>query len=56
MNEKRLAVVKHAWQILDDANIKRVAFSKLEQKYQAIAHPRVRTREKKAETIQNEFE
>ena len=56
MNEQRLAVVKHAWQFLDDANQRRVSYSKLASLYNLQGHPRVRTREKKAETVQKEFE
>jgi hypothetical protein len=51
-----LAVVKHAWQFLDDGCIKRVPFDKLLKLYNCQVHPRVRTREKKVETIFSEFE
>jgi len=47
MNEKRLAVVKHAWQFLDKQGAKRVQLAQLLKLYQAQAHPRVLTREKK---------
>jgi len=56
MNEKRLAVVKHAWQFLDSTGAKRVSFGQLNKAYNAAEHPRVRTREKKAETVAAEFE
>ena len=39
MNEKRLAVVKHAWQALDDAGAGRVSAEDLKIKY----YPAVRT-------------
>ena len=55
MNEKRLAVVKHAWQSLDENLEKRVSWGKLQTAYQVEAHPRVRTREKKSETVRAEF-
>ena len=56
MNEKRLAVVKHAWQFLDESGAKQVQYSKLASLYNLQGHPRVRTREKKPETVQAEFE
>jgi hypothetical protein len=49
MNEKRLAVVKYAWQSLDEAGQGKLAWSKLQTVYQVEAHPRVRTREKRSE-------
>jgi Ca2+-binding EF-hand superfamily protein len=55
MNEKRLAVVKHAWQSLDEAGAGRISWGKLQTAYQVEAHPRVRTREKKSETVRAEF-
>ncbi len=56
MNEKRLAVVKHAWNFLDPAGVKSIAFPAILDKFNASAHPRVRTREKKVESVYNEFE
>jgi Ca2+-binding EF-hand superfamily protein len=56
MNEKRLAVVKHAWQFLDDSASGRVPLRKLLELYNSNAHPRVRTREKKPESVAAEFE
>lgn len=56
MNEKRLAVVKHAWSFLDKQGARRVQLGQLLQSYQSQAHPRVLTREKKQETIYNDFE
>jgi len=55
MNEKRMAVVKHAFQVLDQTGNKKLDFQKLCQRYNAEAHPRVRTREKRAETVMNDF-
>lgn len=55
MNEKRLAVVKHAWQSLDENLEKRVSWGKIQTAYQVEAHPRVRTREKKSEQVRLEF-
>lgn len=55
MNEKRLAVVKHAWQSLDENNEKRISWGKLQTAYQVKNHPRVLTREKKADTVRAEF-
>jgi Ca2+-binding EF-hand superfamily protein len=55
MNEKRLAVVKHAWQTLDESATGRISWGKLQTAYQVEAHPRVRTREKKSETVRAEF-
>lgn len=55
MNEKRLAVVKHAWQTLDESAAGKISWGKLQTAYQVEAHPRVRTREKKSETVRAEF-
>jgi len=55
MNERRLAVVKHAFQFLDEAGAKRLSLDKLSKVYNAQVHPRVRTREKKPENVYNEF-
>ena len=56
MNEKRLAVVKHAWSQLDKSQTGRVPLRQLCQSYNAQSHPRVLTREKKQETVYNDFE
>lgn len=56
MNEKRIAVVKHAWNFLDDQGAKRVSLDKLLKLYNSDAHPRVRTREKRSETVYNDFQ
>jgi calcyphosin len=55
MNEKRLAVVKHAWQSLDESGSGKIAWGKLQTAYRAEDHPRVKTREKKSETARAEF-
>ena len=55
MNEKRLAVVKHAWQSLDEKNEKRLSWGKLQTAYKVEEHPRVKTREKKSEQVRAEF-
>ena len=55
MNEKRLAVVKHAWQSLDKAGAKKVSFEDLQSIYQVEQHPRVRTREKTTDQVRAEF-
>jgi hypothetical protein len=56
MNEKRMAVVKHAWNFLDPMEVKSLPFPAILDKYNASAHPRVRTREKRLESVLNEFE
>lgn len=55
MNEKRLAVVKHAWQSLNEASGDSISWGKLQTAYQVEQHPRVRTREKKSEQVRAEF-
>jgi calcyphosin len=55
MNAKRMAVVKHAFLNLDEQSQKRVSFEKLRSSYKASQHPRVKTREKTAETVMNDF-
>ena len=54
MVDKRLAVVKYAWQVVSGKSGS-VPFEVLQSKYNADAHPRVRTREKKVETIRADF-
>ena len=56
MNEKRLAVVKHAFQFLDTNGTGRLSLDRLCQIYNAQVHPRVRTREKKPESVFDEFQ
>lgn len=51
-----MAVVKHAWSFLDQSGSKSINFGEMLSKYNASAHPRVRTREKKVESVINEFE
>ena len=55
MNEKRLAVVKHAWNTLDKGGAGRLSFDQLSKQYLSQGHPRVRTREKKPDTVYNDF-
>lgn len=55
MNEKRLAVVKHAWQSLDESGTGKIPWGKIQTAYKADEHPRVKTREKKVETVRAEF-
>ena len=55
MNEKRLAVVKHAWQSLDESGSGRISWGKLQTAYKADEHPRAKTREKKSEAVRAEF-
>jgi hypothetical protein len=55
MNERRLAVVKYAFQFLDTEGQKKVKLDKLAQQYNAANHPRVRTREKRAEVVKQDF-
>ena len=51
MNEKRIAVVKHAFQFLDQDGTGQLSLDKLSTMFNANAHPRVRTRDKKPETV-----
>ena len=46
--------MKRAWQHLS-GGADEVAFEELVAKYNAPAHPRVTSREKKAETVMNDF-
>lgn len=55
-NEKRISVVKYAWQMLDSEGSGSVSVKDLTSRFIASAHPRVKLREKKEETIQSEFE
>ena len=54
MVDKRLAVVKHAWQVIS-RGAPGVDFMLLQQNFNANVHPRVRTREKKSETVRIDF-
>jgi hypothetical protein len=47
MNEKRLAVVKHAWTSLEESRTGKISWGKLHTAYRADKHLRVKTREKK---------
>jgi Ca2+-binding EF-hand superfamily protein len=55
MNEQRLSVVKHAFKFLDNEGKGCLEYDRLLEAYNAKDHPRVRTREKKTETIRQEF-
>ena len=48
-------MIKHAFQFLDEKKQRRVSFDFLQQAYKASEHPRVKTREKKVETIRGDF-
>lgn len=55
-NEKRMSVVKYAWQMLDSGNAGSLDLQFLVSSYQAANHPRVKLREKKEENVLAEFE
>ena len=54
MTENRLRMVQHAWNKIG-GGADSVSFETLVAKYNAPAHPRVTSREKKAETVMNDF-
>lgn len=54
MSSERLAMVKHAWSKLAGGATE-CDFEAVVAKYNAPAHPRVTSREKKAETVFNDF-
>ena len=54
MSNERLSVVKSAWQSLAKGQ-GCIPFEVLVGKYNAPAHPRVTSREKKAETVMSDF-
>jgi Ca2+-binding EF-hand superfamily protein len=54
MSDSRIAVIKQAWQQVASGKSS-VAFEELVTRYNAPAHPRVVSREKKAETVFNDF-
>ena len=56
MSEVRTNIVKQAFQLLDEAGKGYLPVEFLMKKYNAAAHPRVRTREKTAEDILKDFE
>jgi len=56
MKEQRIAVVKHAFQMLDVQQKGFVSLSELRTKFVASEHPRVKSRQKTLEQVQREFE
>lgn len=54
-SEKRISVVKYAFQMLDTEGTGRLSLTDLISRYNAAAHPRVKLREKKTEAIAEEF-
>jgi Ca2+-binding EF-hand superfamily protein len=54
MTDGRIAIVKRAWQQLS-GGAGEVPFEELVAKFNAPAHPRVTSREKKAETVMSDF-
>ena len=54
MNNDRMAIVKRAWQFVAKGQ-QACSFEDLVNNYNAPAHPRVTNREKKAETVFNDF-
>lgn len=54
MSNERLAIVKAAWEKIA-CGAQSCNFETLVNKYNAPAHPRVTSREKKAETVFNDF-
>lgn len=54
MSQQRLEIVKHAWGKISGGAAS-VSFETLVAKYNAPAHPRVTAREKKAETVFDDF-
>ena len=50
-----MAVVKHAFQSMDAGGSGAVSMDQLQKSFNAGEHPRVRTREKRAETVFNDF-
>lgn len=54
MSTDRIAIVKKAFQFLAEG-APSVSFETLVSRYNAPAHPRVTSREKKAETVFNDF-
>jgi len=54
MSNDRLSIVKKAWQKLSQGAAC-VAIETLVASYNAPAHPRVTSREKRAETVMNDF-
>ena len=56
MSGPRRALVKEAFQFLDEEGKGAISLDLLKKKYCAAAHPRVRIREKTVEMVQAEFE
>jgi Ca2+-binding EF-hand superfamily protein len=54
-NEKRVGVVKYAWQMISGGEVE-LSVQDLASRYQSANHPRVKLREKKETNIQKEFE
>ena len=54
MSQDRISIVKKAWQKLSQGAAS-VSFESLVAQYNAPAHPRVTSREKRAETVMNDF-
>ena len=50
-----MAVVKHAYQFLNKSGAPCLRIEDVANAYRAADHPRVRTREKRAETVLAEF-
>lgn len=55
-NEKRISVVKYAWQMLDNEHRGELDLQDVCSRYMAANHPRVKLREKKEENVYREFE
>lgn len=54
MSSERLSIVKHAWSKIAGGAAE-TSFESIVSKYNAPAHPRVTSREKKAETVFNDL-
>jgi len=54
-SEKRISVVKYAYQMLDSEGTGQLSLTDLVSRYNAANHPRVKLREKKTENIADEF-
>eukprot|EP01017_Pseudomicrothorax_dubius_P009760 TRINITY_DN13383_c0_g1_i9.p1 TRINITY_DN13383_c0_g1~~TRINITY_DN13383_c0_g1_i9.p1 ORF type:complete len:501 (+),score=153.03 TRINITY_DN13383_c0_g1_i9:30-1532(+) len=55
ISDRRIEIVKEAWNFLDIERRGRLAIADLERIYKAESHPRVRTRAKTAQQIRDEF-
>ena len=56
MSERRLALVKHAFHFLNVEGVKILPLELLRKAFKAEAHPRVRSRQKTAQQVREEFE